>query len=37
MMVIERKTGKIENKHFKDILDYFDDKDVFVKVLIHKN
>src|ERR1043165_4458726 len=30
MMVIERKTGKIENKHFKDILDYFDDKDVFV-------
>jgi len=30
MMVIERATGKIENKHFKDILDYFDDKDVFV-------
>src|SRR5664279_2440143 len=30
MMVIERKTGKIENKHFKDIQDYFDDKDVFV-------
>src|SRR5215203_510634 len=30
LMVIERKTGKIENKHFKDILDYFDDKDVFV-------
>src|SRR6202162_2286296 len=30
MMVIERKTGKIENKHFKDILDYFNDKDVFV-------
>ena len=30
MMVIERKTGKIENKHFKDILEYFDDKDVFV-------
>ena len=30
MMVIEKKTGKIENKHFKDILDYFDDKDVFV-------
>jgi S-adenosylmethionine:tRNA ribosyltransferase-isomerase len=29
-MVIRRKTGEIENKHFKDILDYFDDKDVFV-------
>ncbi|MEO6453652.1 MAG: tRNA preQ1(34) S-adenosylmethionine ribosyltransferase-isomerase QueA [Ginsengibacter sp.] len=30
LMVIERKTGKIENRHFKDILEYFDDKDVFV-------
>lgn len=30
LMVIERATGKIENKHFRDILDYFDDKDVFV-------
>ena len=30
LMVIERHTGKIENKHFKDVLDYFDDKDVFV-------
>jgi S-adenosylmethionine:tRNA ribosyltransferase-isomerase len=30
LMVIERKTGKIEHKQFKDILDYFDDKDVFV-------
>jgi S-adenosylmethionine:tRNA ribosyltransferase-isomerase len=30
LMLIERKTGKMENKHFKDILDYFDDKDVFV-------
>ena len=30
MMVIDRKTGQIENKHFKEILDYFDDKDVFV-------
>jgi S-adenosylmethionine:tRNA ribosyltransferase-isomerase len=30
LMVIERKTGKIDNKHFKDVLDYFDDKDVFV-------
>ncbi len=30
MMVVHRKTGQLENKHFKDILDYFDDKDVFV-------
>jgi len=30
MMVVHRKTGNIENKHFRDILDYFDDKDVFV-------
>src|SRR6476469_9947644 len=30
MMVIHRKTGQLENKHFKDILEYFDDKDVFV-------
>src|SRR3954470_4387954 len=30
MMVVDRKTGNIENKHFKDILDYYDDKDVFV-------
>src|SRR5438552_2091660 len=30
MMVIHRKTGQLENKHFRDILDYFDDKDVFV-------
>ena len=30
MMVVHRKTGNIENKHFKDIIDYFDDKDVFV-------
>jgi S-adenosylmethionine:tRNA ribosyltransferase-isomerase len=30
MMVIHRKTGEMENKHFKDILDYFDDKDAFV-------
>ena len=30
MMVVHRKTGQIENKHFKDIIDYFDDKDVFV-------
>jgi S-adenosylmethionine:tRNA ribosyltransferase-isomerase len=30
MMVVHRKTGHIENKHFRDILEYFDDKDVFV-------
>ncbi len=30
MMVVHRKTGQIENKNFKDIIDYFDDKDVFV-------
>ena len=29
LMVLHRKTGQIENKHFRDILDYFDDKDVF--------
>ncbi len=30
LMVIERKSGKIENKQFSNILDYFDDKDTFV-------
>jgi S-adenosylmethionine:tRNA ribosyltransferase-isomerase len=30
MMVVHRKTGQIENKYFRDILDYYDDKDVFV-------
>ncbi|MDR0792736.1 MAG: tRNA preQ1(34) S-adenosylmethionine ribosyltransferase-isomerase QueA [Chitinophagaceae bacterium] len=30
LMVVERKTGKMENRHFRDILEYFDDKDVFV-------
>lgn len=30
LMVIDRKTGNIENKYFRDILDYFDDKDAFV-------
>jgi S-adenosylmethionine:tRNA ribosyltransferase-isomerase len=29
MMVVHRKNGQIENRHFKDILEYFDDKDVF--------
>jgi S-adenosylmethionine:tRNA ribosyltransferase-isomerase len=30
MMVIHRHTGQMENKNFHNILDYFDDKDVFV-------
>ena len=30
LMVIDRKTGNIENRHFRDIMEYFDDKDVFV-------
>ena len=30
MMVVDRKTGKIEHKMFKDILSYFDDQDMFV-------
>ncbi|HTS45098.1 MAG TPA: tRNA preQ1(34) S-adenosylmethionine ribosyltransferase-isomerase QueA [Puia sp.] len=30
MMVVHRKTGQFENKHFRDILEYFEDKDVFV-------
>ncbi len=30
LMVIERETGKIHNRKFKDILDYFDDKDCLV-------
>jgi S-adenosylmethionine:tRNA ribosyltransferase-isomerase len=29
MLVIDKKTGTFEHKSFKDILDYFDDKDVF--------
>ena len=30
MMVVDRKTGKFEHKMFKDILDIFDEGDVFV-------
>lgn len=30
LMVVDRKTGKVEHKIFKDILNYFDDKDVFI-------
>ena len=28
--MLHRKTGEIEHKMFKDVLDYFDDKDVFI-------
>lgn len=30
LMVLHRSTGKIEHKMFKDVLEYFGDKDVFV-------
>jgi S-adenosylmethionine:tRNA ribosyltransferase-isomerase len=30
LMVVNMKTGNMENKHFKDILEYYNDKDVFV-------
>lgn len=30
MLVLDRKTGEIEHKHFKDIIDYLDDNDVLV-------
>lgn len=30
LMVLHRDTGKIEHKIFKDVLDYFDDKDVMI-------
>lgn len=30
LMVVERKTGRIEHRHFRDVIEYFDDKDVFV-------
>jgi S-adenosylmethionine:tRNA ribosyltransferase-isomerase len=30
LMVFHKDSGKIEHKHFRDILDYFDDKDVMV-------
>lgn len=30
MMVLHRKTGEIEHRMFKEILDFFDEKDVFV-------
>ena len=30
LMVVHKKTGEIEHRMFKDILDYFDDQDVFI-------
>ena len=30
LMVVHRKTGEIEHKLFKDVINYFDDGDVFV-------
>ena len=30
LMVLDRKTGKIDHKHFKDILSYFDEGDTMV-------
>lgn len=30
LMVMDRKTGKIEHKHFKDVLGYFDDGDTMI-------
>lgn len=30
LMVLHKKTGKIEHKKFKDIINYFDDKDVMI-------
>ena len=30
LMVLHRKTGEIEHRMFKDVLEYFDDKDVFI-------
>jgi len=30
LLVVNRKTGQIEHKIFKEIINYFDDKDVFV-------
>ena len=31
LMVIHRKTGKIEHKLFKDVLSYFDEGDVMIR------
>lgn len=31
LMVVHRKTGEIEHKHFRDIIDYIDEEDVMVR------
>ena len=33
LMVLHRNIGKIEHKMFKDVLDYFDDKDVLYSTI----
>ena len=30
MMVVHRRTGQIEDRHFRDVMEYYDDQDVFV-------
>ncbi len=30
MLVVDRKTGKMEHKSFRDIIDYFEDQDTFI-------
>lgn len=30
MMVLDKTTGKIEHRKFDELLDYFDEKDLFV-------
>ncbi len=30
LMVVNRKTGEIEHRIFKDVIDYFDDQDLFI-------
>lgn len=30
LLIVDRKTGNMEDRTFRDIIDYFDDKDVFV-------
>ena len=30
LLVLNKETGEIEHKIFKDVIDYFDEKDVFV-------
>ena len=30
LMVVHRKTGKIEHKHFRDVIDYIDEGDVMI-------